>query len=216
MTENICGATAKSTGEPCQRPSGWGTDSDSGRCKYHGGNTPQKDENPDVGDGDQEGNQNAMTTGVNSDPVNLFNWCAENEPEALSYILTKLWDYSKHSSREVFVADFNADDVECFEDVEVQTTGHGDDLLLMCIRDYSRWRGSKKQIVEGLTTEQVRQGEHGTYTVTDANPVNLQLDRMDKTTIQQKDKLGVLPDDGADVEVSVTAELWDDLTEYYE
>lgn len=172
----------------------------------HGGNN----------DGAPEANQNAMTTGLNSDPVNLFDWCVENEPEALSYILNKLWDYSKHAPRNVFVADFDADDVEAFEDVEVQLTSYGDDLILMCIRDYARWRATKEQLQEGITTEQVREGEHGRYTVTDANPVNLELDRMDKTTTQQKDKLGLLPDDGADVEVSVTAELWDDLTGYYE
>jgi len=172
----------------------WATkQSDRTRCDNCGGKTPTKEENPDVGNGDQEGNQNAMTTGVNSDPVNLFDWVAENEPEALSYILNKLWDYSKHAPRNVFVADFNADDVEAFEDVEVQLTSYGDDLILMCIRDYARWRATKEQLQEGITTEQVREGEHGTFTVTDANPVNLELDRMDKTTTQQKDKLGLLP-----------------------
>lgn len=57
MTESeICGATAKSTGEPCQRPSGWGADSEAGRCKFHGGSTPTKDENPAVGPPEGSGN----------------------------------------------------------------------------------------------------------------------------------------------------------------
>jgi len=38
----ICGAKAKSTGKPCQRPAGWGTPNDTGRCKFHGGATPIK------------------------------------------------------------------------------------------------------------------------------------------------------------------------------
>jgi hypothetical protein len=37
MVDEICGRTAKSTGEDCQRPAGWGTDNDSGPCKFHGG-----------------------------------------------------------------------------------------------------------------------------------------------------------------------------------
>jgi len=48
MTEqDICGATAKSTGEPCQRPSGWGTDNDAGRCKFHGGKNSGAPDNND-------------------------------------------------------------------------------------------------------------------------------------------------------------------------
>lgn len=40
--ENICGSTDTETGDPCKRPSGWGTDSDSGFCETHreGGNEP--------------------------------------------------------------------------------------------------------------------------------------------------------------------------------
>lgn len=33
---DICGAKTRD-GSPCARPAGWGTDSDSGRCKQHGG-----------------------------------------------------------------------------------------------------------------------------------------------------------------------------------
>ena len=34
---DICGATTRD-GSTCQRPAGWGTDRDEGRCKQHGGN----------------------------------------------------------------------------------------------------------------------------------------------------------------------------------
>lgn len=33
---DICGAETRA-GTPCQRPAGWGTDRDGGRCKSHGG-----------------------------------------------------------------------------------------------------------------------------------------------------------------------------------
>lgn len=39
--KNICGARARSTGQPCQKPAGWGTDhTGEGRCKLHGGASP--------------------------------------------------------------------------------------------------------------------------------------------------------------------------------
>ncbi len=36
---DICGARNRA-GQPCQRPAGWGTESDVGRCKLHGGRSP--------------------------------------------------------------------------------------------------------------------------------------------------------------------------------
>lgn len=39
----ICGATSKSTGKPCPRVAGWGTDhKGTGKCRSHGGATPIK------------------------------------------------------------------------------------------------------------------------------------------------------------------------------
>ena len=56
---DICGAKAKSTGEPCRKPAGWGTDHPGeGRCKFHGGcNTGPKD---------NSGNKNAQKHGAYS------------------------------------------------------------------------------------------------------------------------------------------------------
>ncbi|MFP4017191.1 MAG: HGGxSTG domain-containing protein [Halanaerobiales bacterium] len=49
-----CGAKAKSTGEPCKLPAGYGTDHlGEGRCKYHGGKSK----------GPPEKNKNAVKTG---------------------------------------------------------------------------------------------------------------------------------------------------------
>ncbi|MFW5987868.1 MAG: hypothetical protein ACOCQA_00345 [bacterium] len=46
MTEKnykICGAKTKGSGEPCQKPAGWGTDHVGvGKCKLHGGASPIK------------------------------------------------------------------------------------------------------------------------------------------------------------------------------
>lgn len=50
-----CPATNRN-GEPCGHPAGWGTDNDSGPCKFHGGATE--------GAGPPEGNNNAVTVGA--------------------------------------------------------------------------------------------------------------------------------------------------------
>lgn len=195
-------------GERCGHPEGWGTEFDEGPCKFHRGTS---------GDGaSHDGNQFAMETGLHSDPMNLFDWLADNDPEGAAYVLGKLHDYAGHAPRDVFVVDFTADDVETFEDATAKLTAYGDDLLTTCVRDYARKRAEYLQVTEGILTEQTRQGDHGTFEVTDSNPVNIDLDRFDRNQLRRKDKLGVLPDDGADVEVAVTGQLWDDLTNYYE
>lgn len=35
MSEEVCGSTDTSSGEPCERPAGWGTDRDQGPCYDH-------------------------------------------------------------------------------------------------------------------------------------------------------------------------------------
>lgn len=64
MSEDICGRTAKSTGEPCTRPAGWGTDNDSGACKFHGGASGG---GAREGAGAPEQNTNAVSHGAYAD-----------------------------------------------------------------------------------------------------------------------------------------------------
>jgi hypothetical protein len=157
-----------------------------------------------------------MQTGLHSDPMNLFDWLADNDAEAAAYILGKLHDYAMQAPREVFVVEFDADDVDTFEEATAKLTAYGDDLLTTCVRDYARKRAEYIQITEGIITEQQRATEAGPVTVEDSNPVNMDLDRFDRNQLRRKDKLGLLPDDGADVEVALTSQMWDDLTNYYE
>lgn len=91
--EGMCPAT-NSNDDPCGNEAGHGVaGADEGPCKYHGGATPTKDENEDVGapegnsngegDGAPERNGNAITHGATADPWNLYehmpggaqNWC---------------------------------------------------------------------------------------------------------------------------------------------
>lgn len=215
--EGNCGYYTPEMRHPCELDEGWGLEFESGLCKRHNeSGAPPENQNAVGNDGGPpEGNQNAIDGGLHSDPMNLFDWLADNDPEGLAYILGKLYDYAPHAQREVFVADLRPDDVESFEDATMSLTGYGDDLLSICIRDYARKRAEYRQLTEGLITEQQRSTETGTYTVEDSNPINLDLDRFDRNQLRRKDKLGLLPDDAADVEVNIQAEMWDDLTDYH-
>jgi hypothetical protein len=193
-----CTATAKTTGERCKRPA----ISEAQVCGQHGGQStgPHDTSHLEGNDfavgndgGAPEGNMNALRTGANVDPVDLFDWLLEEDRDAAAWILNKLYDYSQRAPEQVYVAEFSSDDVTSFEDAQTRLTAYGDDLLHMCVRDYARWLATKDQLQEGILKSQVKATDDGTVRVEDSNPVNLDLDRMDKTTIRQKDKLGLLP-----------------------
>jgi hypothetical protein len=211
-----CEATAKTTGERCKRPAV----GEHGKCDKHGGegsgpNDTAYLEGNDHAEGNPgsrppEGNQNALSTGLHADPVNLFNWLLEEDRDAAVWILNKLHGYSQDAPRPVYVADMDAYQVDSFEDVTLNLTSYGDDVLLMCIRDYARWRATKQQLQDGILKEQIKATDSGPVSVEDSNPVNLDLDRMDKTTIRQKDKLGLLPGSSPDLgdDMQSLAEMW--------
>jgi len=56
MSDDTCPATNRD-GDPCGLSAGWGTDNDSGPCKFHGG----------ASSGAPEGNDNAVTVGAWAD-----------------------------------------------------------------------------------------------------------------------------------------------------
>jgi len=60
----ICGVTTKQTGEPCERVAGWGTDSESGPCKYHKGTSPDGSSH--------ENNNNRQTHGLHTSAEVFF------------------------------------------------------------------------------------------------------------------------------------------------
>jgi len=159
-------------------------------CGYHEGLTEKHEEHETSF---KEGNLAGMTHGMTADPVNLFDWLEDNEPEGLAWILNKLYSHAENAPKEVFVADFTKEDISDFDDAETRLTAYGSELLLLCIRDYTRWRATKRQVAEGIISRQEKMTEQGPWETEDANPVNLELDRLDKTTMKEKDKLGLLP-----------------------
>lgn len=72
-----CQATAKSTGEQCGRAA----IADHGKCGYHGGATPPKEENPDVGNGEQDGNQNSQTHALFASHDGYYQALADDEQD---------------------------------------------------------------------------------------------------------------------------------------
>lgn len=88
MSDEQCPAT-NNRGEPCGLAAGWGVEDaetggdDAGPCKFHGGATPTADENPKQGRGDQDGNGNAETHGLRSDPGPYYDRRSEDEQERI-------------------------------------------------------------------------------------------------------------------------------------
>lgn len=207
----------------CASWPGRGTDHvGEGRCKNHGGNNgdnapPAPEGNDYAKDNDggaPENNQNSMKTGLHSDPVGLFKWLEEHEPKAAAWILQKVIAFSIDTPFDVFTD--SVESLEEFENSDTGLTAKGDELLQTCVRDYARWRAAKRQLEEGIITKQTRQGESGRYEVMDSNPVNLDLDRMDRTVTKVRKDLGVSDDpesQRADAEHRM-ADLWEkDLTD---
>jgi len=87
---SICGATAKSTGDPCQRPAGWGTDSSSGRCKFHGG----------ASTGAPKNNGNAEKAGLRSDPKKYKARQSESEEDWIRSVRESILDRMRTRGRE--------------------------------------------------------------------------------------------------------------------
>lgn len=176
----------RTNGEPCARVAGWGTPEDSGKCKQHKGTSPDGSSH--------EGNQNATKHGLHSDPVDLLDDLYENNEEAYAWIQDKFESY-------LTVAPFDRE------------TAYADQLMQVCVREYSIWKASGLQIDNGVVTEQTQEGEHGLYEVEQESPVNLPLDRMERTVVQRLEKLGVMPSpeqQRANAEMTLAEALADD------
>lgn len=96
-----CQATAKSTGEQCGRAA----IADHGKCGYHGGATPTKEENPDVGNGEQDGNQNSQTHALTADLENYFENLTESDREEVWELSESIQDRVRANGGSVDILD---------------------------------------------------------------------------------------------------------------
>lgn len=63
-----------------------------GKCHSHGGSTPTKEENDDVGNGDQQNNGNAATHNLYSDRDKLYQRLPDEEKEHVNQLAASYYD----------------------------------------------------------------------------------------------------------------------------
>lgn len=104
----ICGVQAQTTGEPCERVAGWGTDFEDGPCKYHRGTRP---------DGGNDGgaptnNGNAAKTNKHADRSKLWHRLTDERKELwLEIRNAQIERHTKRSGEEP-----NSEDIDAYED----------------------------------------------------------------------------------------------------
>ena len=139
-------------------------------CHHHKG----LEKGPKSDNGAPEGNKNATTHGLRSDPVELLEHLRETDEEAYAWIQDKFESY-------LTVAPFNRD------------SAHADQLLQICVREYSIWKASSIQVNDGILTQEMKVAGDGVLEVTVENPAAKSLDRMERTVVKRLEKLGVMP-----------------------
>lgn len=149
----------------------WATkQSDRTRCDNCGG----KSTGPKTEEGKKKSRMNATKHGLRSDPVNLLEKIREEDEKAYAWVQDKFESY-------LSVAPFGRD------------TAHADQLLQICVREYSIWKASGIQIDEGIITEEKKVAGDGVILADVENPASKSLDRMERTVVKRLDKLGVMP-----------------------
>lgn len=138
------------------------------RCRMHGG-TNDGPTNPEA----LAGNQNAARHQIHADPANVLDDLAETDPEAYE------WIERKHDS---YLADAPFG----------PGTAKADELKQICVQEYIIWKATGFQLEGGVVVKM--NGGDGSEVgdrITE-NPVNLPLDRLQRTVTKRLDKLGVL------------------------
>jgi hypothetical protein len=148
----------------CDLTPGWGTD--------HVGEGRCK--HHDAPGGAREGagappkNQNARTHGLHADPANVLDDLAERDPEGYEWVMSKYDGYLADAP---------------FEDGSAKA----DQLKHIATQEFIIWKATGFQLKGGV----VRQTDEGGV---EESPVNLPLDRMQRTVTRRLKELGILDD----------------------
>jgi hypothetical protein len=161
-------------GAKCKQSDGYCTQypvSGSERCRIHGGKTPTKEENPDVGNGDQENNDNSETHGLTADAEKWFK---------------------RHR-------DDVEDDVRAAVDAWMslapfgwEITGNVRLLVFAAINESQIEQGDRYIEDEGVIKEEKIAAGDGVIRKDEANPAFLYKARLQKDTLRILNKLGIL------------------------
>lgn len=178
---DTCGAKTKSddsVGEHCRMPAGYGTDNDEGRCKYHGGATPTKEQDPEagVGQGDQWGNGNAEEHGLFADKKKWY-MRKDRETKKAIHQLHRRW--LKYANRPEVAAPLLWDAaINEFRLGQAEAYFEDEDLLTEVTVDYDQEKGEK-------------------ITKRDEHPALMPRSRMQRDTIKILKETGVLGGESA-------------------
>jgi hypothetical protein len=152
-----------------------------------GGAPPGNDRARGNNGGAPENNQHATKHGLHADPDNLLAHLRENDKEGFAWI---------HGKYESYL------DAAPFE----RHTALAEQLLQVCVREYSIWKASGIQLREGLVQEKVRTDDRGEVIEYEGEPLttqvetaaNLPVDRMESTVVRRLKELGVMPGSSTD------------------
>lgn len=123
-----------------------------------------------------EGNKNAASHyiyAVERNPGETLEWLEEHDPEAYEWICDKAEGY--------------------LEDVSfTQESPKYDQLLQVCVSEYSIWKATGIQVREGLVKKTHKRAPSGELVPVEAeHPVNKPLDRLERQVTQRLDALGI-------------------------
>jgi hypothetical protein len=113
------------------------------------------------------GNQNARSHGLHADPANVLDDLAERDSDGYNWVMRKYDSYLRSAP---------------FED----GTAKADQLKQVAVQEYTIWKATGFQLKGGV----VRRTDDGIA----ESPVNLPLDRMQRTVTRRLKELGVLDD----------------------
>jgi len=202
-------------GEPCGRAAGWGTPNDTGRCRKHLGTSPDgsshegndfAEGNP--GGGAPEGNDNAASHELYS----AENTYYQRRDDAQQAIIDAIYEdyHDRFTSRHG--EPIAGDEAMLFK---VAISIH----KLLKADDWIETRPTELDSGHPLidrSEKRTAQGEpYHEYVRSAVMQAEKQLEGFVRRWLKANDLHGPA-DDGADVEVEVTAKMWDDLTDYYE
>jgi len=197
MSDDTCPAT-NNRGEPCGLDAGWGTENDSGPCKFHGGASP----------GAPENNDNAATHELYSEENAYY----QRRDEAQQALIDAIYADYHERFRARNGEPATGDEAMLFK---VAVSIH----KLLTADDWIEARPAELDSGHPLVDRSEKRTANGEpyyeYKRSAVMQAEKQLEGFIRRWLKDNDLLGP-SDDGADVEVELTGAMWDDLTDYYE
>jgi len=206
MSDDMCPGT-NNRDEPCGLAAGWGTDNDSGPCKFHGGAGP---EGGDVGDpgGAPEGNDNGATHELYSQSNTYY----QRRDESAQAMIDAIYEDYHQRFLKRHGEPATGDDAMLFK---VAISVH---KLLKA----DEWEAIRPETLDSghplvdRSEKRTTQGDtYYEYKRSAVMQAEKQLEGFIRRWLKDNDLLAP-EDDGADIEVELTGAMWEDLTGYYD